>query len=277
MSRGVTVIALLAVLGIAACGGHRMTAPTPPPSSGNGGSDGGTTTPPDPPPPPPPPPTLKVTRIMAFGDSLTEGVVQPPAGMASILAFSADAGLPVSYPFKLQTIENARYSSQTITVLNEGIGGRHALDDRQRFTDDLSAAGQLDVVLLMEGDNDLAFLTTLSGGALTAGITAIVNAMEDMVRSAQQRGVTPFVATLPDQRGGKSAAALIAPYNAALRTMIAKKGAVLVDVNAQLPLSYIGQDGLHPTEDGYQKLAEIFQAALAAAYEVPPAGAAMKN
>ncbi|HTM26168.1 MAG TPA: SGNH/GDSL hydrolase family protein [Vicinamibacterales bacterium] len=277
MARVLTVIALLGALGTAACGGRHGIAPTPvpvpTPGGGGDGGDGGTTTPP---PPPPPPPTLKVTTIMAFGDSLTYGAVQPAVSTLSV-PFQPDAGLDVSYPFKLQTLETARYTSQTITVFNEGVAGNRAQDDRQRFLDDL-AAGHPDVVLLMEGDNDLGDLVGLTGSALTAGITAVVNAMEDMVRAAQGRGAVPFVATIPDQRAGAKrgqAAALIAPYNAALKTMIAKKGAVLVDVNAQLPLSYIGADGLHPTEDGYQKLAEIFQSALAAAYEVPPATASV--
>jgi lysophospholipase L1-like esterase len=277
MARVLTVIALLGALGTAACGGRHSIAPTPVPVPTPGGGDGGDGGTP-PPPPPPPPPTLKVTTIMAFGDSLTFGAVQPPVGTLSV-PFQPDAGLAVSYPFKLQTLETARYTSQTITVFNEGVAGNRAQDDRQRFIDDLSA-GHPDVVLLMEGDNDLGDLVGLSGSALTSGITAIVNAMEDMVRAAQARGAVPFVATVPDQRAGAKrgqAAALIAPYNAALKTMIAKKGAVLVDVNAQLPLSYIGADGLHPTEDGYQKLAEIFQAALAAAYEVPPAPSASRK
>jgi lysophospholipase L1-like esterase len=53
--------------------------------------------------------------------------------------------------------------------------------------------------------------------------------------------------------------------------MAQTKSATLVDLNAQFPLALIGQDGLHPTAEGYQKMAEIFQAALTAAYEVPPA------
>jgi lysophospholipase L1-like esterase len=98
--------------------------------------------------------------------------------------------------------------------------------------------------------------------------------MEDMVREGQRLGATVFVATILSQRSSGSrggAADLIAPYNQALKAMAAKKGATLVDVNAQFPLSLIGADGLHPTEDGYETIAEIFQAALAAAYEVPPA------
>jgi lysophospholipase L1-like esterase len=258
-------LALLAVLGAAACGGHRSpTAPPPPPPTGGGpdsGGTGGTT-------PPPAPPTLKITRILAFGDSLTEGTVQPPASWAPL-----DAGLAVSYPYKLQTLENARYTSQTISVFNGGIAGHRAKEDRARLSDDISQTNP-DVLLLMEGTNDIGDYVGLSGSALTSGLTTVVNAMEDMVRDTKARGIVPFVATIPAQRAGAQrggAAAIIDPYNALLKVMIAKKGATLVDVNAQLPLSLIGLDGLHPTEEGYQKMAEIFQGALAAVYEVPPA------
>jgi lysophospholipase L1-like esterase len=255
-------IALLAALGIAACGSHRTpVSPTPPPSDG-GGSGGGQ------PPPPPAPPTLGVTKILAFGDSITEGTTSAPL---QILAF--DAGKPSSYPYKLQVLETARYTAQTITVMNAGIAGKRAQDDRQRLTDAISAA-RPDVLILMEGTNDLGGLVGLSDKAVQNGITATVNAMEDMVRDAQARGVTPFVATILPQRQGRAAGAdLVNPYNAALKVMIGKKGATLVDINGQFPLAMIGQDGLHPTEDGYEKLAEIFQTALAAAYEVAPSTA----
>ena len=53
--------------------------------------------------------------------------------------------------------------------------------------------------------------------------------------------------------------------------MAGKKGATLVDLNAQFPIDLIGQDGLHPTADGYEKFAEIFQAAIAAKWEQAPA------
>jgi lysophospholipase L1-like esterase len=265
MGTRVRTIALIAVLGVAACGGHRSPISPPPPPSDGGNNGGGQ----PPPPPPPPPPTLKVTRIVAFGDSITEGTTSP-----AVQTLTLDAGKPDSYPYKLQVLETARYSAQTITVINAGSAGKRAQEDRGRLSDALSAA-QPEVLLLMEGTNDLGLLTLpgLSNKAIQDGITATVNAMEDMVRDAQRRGVAVFVATILPQRASRaSGAALVAPYNTALKAMIAKKGATLVDANAQFPLDMIGQDGLHPTDAGYGKLAEIFQTALANVYEVPPGG-----
>ena len=48
--------------------------------------------------------------------------------------------------------------------------------------------------------------------------------------------------------------------------MAGKKGVQVVDFST-LPLSLIGQDGLHPTEDGYNGMAEISFDAIKATYE----------
>src|SRR4029453_12631701 len=81
---------------------------------------------PPPPPPPPPPPTLGLTRILAFGDSMTEGTTSTPV---TNQLFRLDAGLSRSYPFKLQTLATQRYSAQTIEVLNAGHAGNQAMND----------------------------------------------------------------------------------------------------------------------------------------------------
>jgi lysophospholipase L1-like esterase len=177
--------------------------------------------------------------------------------------YGLDAGLPQSYPFKLQLLETARYSTQTITVLNAGSGGKRAKDDRERLADAVKEASP-DVVLLLEGTNDLNSGETVS---------KTVDALEDMVRDTQARGITVLLATLPPQRPGQKNtgnADVIPELNDRIRNMAAKKGATLVDLYAQFPLELIGQDGLHPTEDGYQKFAEIFQAAIAAKWEQAP-------
>jgi lysophospholipase L1-like esterase len=219
---------------------------------------------PPPPPPPPPPPTLGLTRILAFGDSMTEGTTSTPV---TNQLFRLDAGLSRSYPFKLQTLATQRYSGQTIQVLNAGHAGNQAVNDGGRFSDVIGDA-KPQLVLLLEGANDLNAL--LPGESINARVTATVSALEDMVKDAGFRGIPVMVATLPPQRAGApkaGAAAFLNRFNDALKSMAAKKGAEVVDVNALLPLSEIGQDGLHPTEAGYQRLAEIWLDAIKAKYE----------
>ena len=251
-------VALLCLAAVAcvmalACGGP--TRPSPiveqPPS---------TPTPIAPPAPPSPPPTLGITRILAFGDSMTAGTTSP-----ALIAQSLTAGLPQSYPFKLQDLLAARYTGQSITVLNAGKAGEHVVDAGalQRFNDALSEA-KPDLVLLLEGANDLNDTQDM----VNAAITLIVGTLEEMVKEAGRRRIPIMVATLPPQRLPKGTGApFVARFNDAVKVMAAKKGGILVDVNAQLPESLIGQDGLHPTEAGYQRLAEIFLGAIKSSYE----------
>ena len=214
------------------------------------------------------PPTLRITRVLAFGDSMTAGTVSPAVTFSAL-----DAGLPQSYPNKLQTMLNQRYSAQSISVFNAGIAGRRATQDGER--DRLSRAvrdSSPELLILMEGANDIN--TIAPGGPVNATLDAVAGAMEDMVRDTQAHGITVFVATLPEQRPGQPNTqnyALVGRHNANLRTLCQRKNAVLVDLNSMFPLSLIGQDGLHPTEAGYEKFAEIFLDAIRQHFEVAPA------
>ena len=121
----------------------------------------------------------------------------------------------------------------------------------------------------MDGANDLLFFHR-------RGVSRVVGGIEDMIKEARSRGVTVIVASLPPQRAGGLRAEgepYLAETNAQLRATAAEEGAGFVDVNAQLDLSFVGQDGLHLTEAGYARLAEIFAGAIRAAFELPPAAA----
>lgn len=223
--------------------------------------------------PTPPPPRLGVARVLSFGDSMTEGTTSSP--LTGIWFFALDAGRPQSYPFKLQALITARYTDQTIQVFNAGLAGRRASEDIERFDDAVSEA-QPEVVLLMEGANDLNAPLD-PGEGMNDRINLTVGSLEEMVKNAVRRQTTVLLATLPPQRPGgpKAQAAEFLPrYNDALKVMAGKKGAHIVDVSAQFPLELIGQDGLHPTEEGYQRLADIWLEALKSRYETTPAGGA---
>ena len=253
-------LALMCIIAAAGCG-DSPTTPTPTPPT----PPGPVTPTPPPPTPPAPPPTLGITKVLAFGDSMTEGVVRTSL---SGWTLTLNAGLSQSYPFKLQSLMSARYSAQTIQVFNAGRAGERAADARDRFNDALSEA-RPDLVLLLEGANDFN-QPFGSGEGINARIATTVSALEDMVRDAVARGIPIMVATLPPQRpGGRSAGA--ADYmnrvSDAIKTMAAKKGAQLVDVGAQMTLGEIGGDGLHPTEAGYQRMAEIWFEAIKARFE----------
>jgi lysophospholipase L1-like esterase len=204
-----------------------------------------------------PAPRLTISRILAFGDSLTAGRTSPgPA---------AYRGEPQSYPFKLGDLLAARYTRQTLEVENGGFGGEtaSAIDDAvswgvRRLPTYLSAF-QPQLLLLMEGSNDLFF-------SHEVGLARGIAALEDMVRDARSRGTVVFLATIPPQRAGglrnrDRVAALIPSFNDQVRAVAARQGAVLVDVYAAVQPDLqrlIGIDDLHLTEAGYQVVAQTF-------------------
>jgi lysophospholipase L1-like esterase len=210
--------------------------------------------------PSPPPPlvlTLAVTRLLAFGDSMTEGVSSAP--VPSILAF---VDVPQSYPYKLRAQLAAVYATQSFTVLNAGLAGERAEQAPPRFIDALREAGP-QVVLLMDGSNDL-----LLGGR--RGIPRAIGGIETMIKEATRRGAQVFLATLPPERAGSprgTAAPYVAEFNAELVKTALDEGATIVDVGAAVDLSFIGVDGLHPTEQGYDRIAATFRETLTGAFE----------
>jgi lysophospholipase L1-like esterase len=224
--------------------------------------------PPDPPPPPPPPvPVLGVTRLLAFGDSMTEGVVSPARAFGALTA-----GLPRSYPFKLQTLVSQRYTDQSVTVLNAGFAGRRADADSDRLKGALAEA-KPELLLLWHGANDLLALDRTTGAALDEGIAAAAAAVEDLVRDGTARGARVMLATQTPairglQRGG--AAPYLPQFNDRLKAVAARRGVQIVDLFTEVPAALVGQDGLHLTEEGFQRVAEVFLLAIEATYELAP-------
>jgi lysophospholipase L1-like esterase len=214
-----------------------------------------------------PPPRLSVTRFLAFGDSLTQGEIVSEGSFGRVHTLLIDDAK--AYPTVLRELLNTRYTTQTVTVVNRGQRGVKAAD----APPDLSAflaLNQYDVLLLMHGNNDLLLQDTIA-------MTAAVNAMRQMVRDAKSRHVQVLLATLPPQnpngccpRRGVGAS-LVVPYNDSLKLIAATEGVPLVDVyqafNGDVT-NLIDFDGLHPTADGYRRIAETFFDIIKARLEV---------
>jgi lysophospholipase L1-like esterase len=256
-------LACLIVLTLCAagCSGGSPNEPTPNPTP--------TPQPPTPSPNPTPPagpatpapaaPRLGKTRFLAFGDSMTEGVASLPFTQTLV-------NIPHSYPARLGDGLRARYADQRdIAVVNEGKAGEFAVEGKFRMGN-LIRADTPQVLLLLEGANDINVLGR-------QGVSRVAVAIEDMIKDAHARGVVVLVATLPRQRaGGRNAdgAPFVEEVNALIRRITVDRGATVVDVYNQLDLSLIGEDGLHPTEAGYARLAEIFATAIRQAFETAP-------
>jgi len=215
------------------------------------------------------PPRLSVTRFVSFGDSITWG-----ENGAAIVAFDLGAAIRPhvqvqrTYPTALYQLLAGRYTAQGILVSNQGIPGEYARDrDTQSRFSSVVRSGGYDVVLLMEGSNDLG------DGFASAAIASL----RSMVRDAKSRGVKPFIATIPPMDGSSccprrgSAAPLVPGFNDQIRGIASDEGIPLVDVYAALSSSvsqYIGADGLHPNDAGYAKIGETFFNTVKASLEV---------
>ena len=199
------------------------------------------------------PPRLSTSTILAFGDSLTTGSTPPD---------------PVdSYPNRMRPKLTARYVGQSLTVINDGRAGESASrTGRTRLVTalDLYRPGAL---LLMEGSNDLL------GGS--AGATAGLAALAEMVRAARARNVIVLLATLPPQRlnGPRNGVARTIPaFNEEIKALAQREGATLVDIFVAMGADgrYIGPDDLHPTPQGFEVMAQAFFDAIRLRAELPP-------
>lgn len=216
-------------------------------------------------------PQLAKTRFLAFGDSVTAGEVTFPVG-SLIQGFGTLTKLVLvpsaAYPTVLAKTLQARYTAQedSIVVANYGLGGEKAINARDRYYAALTTV-RPDAVLLMEGYNDIP-----SGADGAASGAA--REMRIMADEAGRRGMRVFVATLaPPRPGGNRTIGqiYIDDYNNRMRVVAAQTGAVLVDIYAALlpgVNTYIGVDGLHPTEAGYAKIADTFFQAIRNTLEV---------
>lgn len=214
-------------------------------------------------------PTLLRTRFLAFGDSLTAGEVTVKEGATLLRSatprVSRQILMPeVSYPTVLQSQLAARYATQaaSIAVINAGKPNETAQLGVDRLPKVL-AESQPDVLLLMEGVN----------GLFIAGPDLSADFVGDMVRSAKSQArvfVASMLPTIPGRRNSQVVFEL-EKLNSNLRSMAADEGVVFVDLySPMLPeaATLIGIDGLHPTEAGYRRIADIFFASIQANLEV---------
>lgn len=214
------------------------------------------------------PPRLKFTRFLAFGDSITEGKVSPTPTILVRVAF------PGAYPERLQEMLSVRYTAQVFDVLNRGAGGERLARGRTRLPGVLDA-DRPEVLLLLEGINAIRRVST----------AALVSDLREMIASARKRNVEVLVALLPPvgpawETKEPGTLEAVRAFNEEIRRIVPESGlgdAVDLYTPFEADASLLGADGLHPTEIGYARMAEVFFNAIKDRWELPPDAAVVSQ
>lgn len=213
-------------------------------------------------------PRLRGTTVLAFGDSITWGVVSPPA--TNRVRSVGPAG---SYPALLQEKLTARYAAQTPEVINEGWAGELLTGEGEDRLERVVERYRPDVLIVLEGVNDIGSKDPeFVGDVLRGAVRRAVRMNVPLVLvSTLLPGVEGRIKPPDPER--------VDALNDEIRSWASVEGAVLVDTFVAVdPMKeiLIGQDGLHPTPAGYQFMADVFLDVIKNHFEVPdpavPAG-----
>jgi lysophospholipase L1-like esterase len=180
--------------------------------------------------------------VVALGDSLT-------AGYRTLDPYAIDPRVP--YPAQLMTLINGRLKGQTKAfVINAGVNGDDTNGMLRRFRQSV-ATEKPEIVVIWGGINDL--------GAAKDPKQVMEN-LTKLYDLCGETGATPVACTLTPTR---LTSTKIRCLNELIRAYASEKGLVLVDLfygladmEGNLRQEY-SDDGVHLTQEGYRRIAEI--------------------
>jgi acyl-CoA thioesterase-1 len=191
-------------------------------------------------------------RVVAFGDSITFGFLDLKR---RDLRLTTSNNYPNILQGKLRRLDPAW------TVINRGVGGETTSQGVSRLGSTLRS-DRPGFVLIMEGANDASQCQDRH---------TVVNNLHNMVSIAKGNKTIPIIGTItPSFRNDPCAADVIAGVNASIPSLAAAENIVMADIfNGMNQRDLFGiapeRDPLHPNEQGYSVMAEIwFQAILQA-------------
>jgi lysophospholipase L1-like esterase len=198
--------------------------------------------------------------IVAFGDSITDGVGSTP-------------DTNHRYPNYLAERLRADPDWAGFGVVNEGISGNRVLSDVagpsgiSRFARDVLEHSAASHVIILLGINDIGFSGLMPAAAVTA--EQITEGLASMVQQAQAEGLKAYLATLLPLQGtmppyySEQSEALRGAVNAWIRNDSPADGVIEFDLATQDPdnplrmlPAYDSGDSLHPSDAGYDAMAD---------------------
>ena len=235
----------LVAVGILGCGGHSSDSTGPSKTTSTGQFNFGSNNP---------------RTADAFGDSITFGVLEER---------KVGLGLDTvnNYPNDLQKL--LQQLDPAWRVINRGVGGEDVQTGATRISSVLSA-DHPGFILIMEGTNNASRCDDAS---------FIVGNLKTMVDRAKANKTVPLLGTIPPNfRSPQCAQDVIDAANPMIRGLASTEGIVLAEIfNGMNNRSLFGlapdRDPLHPNEQGYAVMANIWFSALKQA--IPGGGTAV--
>ena len=187
--------------------------------------------------------------VTAFGDSITFGVLEERKRTAHLDTQN-------NYPNNLQKL--LRQLDPTYKVLNRGLPGETVQGGASRIGGVL-AADRPGIILIMEGTNNASVCDSSA---------FIVNNLQTMVERAKSNKTLPIIGTIPPNfRTHYCAQDVIDDANVLIRGLASAEGIVLAEIfdgmnNRSLFGITPDSDPLHPNEQGYQVMANIWFTAI---------------
>ncbi len=171
-------------------------------------------------------------KYLAFGDSITEGCPYGPSG---------------GYPIRLQ-----RLLGGGAVVVNAGVGGEITPQGVKRYESVLHN-NKPGFVLILEGSNDATHFPK--------DVDTTINNLRFMVEKAKENATIPIIGTIPPMFGMHKWWELdVETRNARIRELAQEEDIVLADIFEAMKgrEDLFIWDGLHPNEEGYQLMAQVW-------------------
>jgi acyl-CoA thioesterase-1 len=191
-------------------------------------------------------------KATAFGDSITFGFLDQKR---RDFRLTTSNNYPNILQGRLQSLDPAW------RVVNRGVGGEHSGEGAARLPSILRI-DQPGFVLILEGTND---------AHQCMDSRALINNLASMVRAAQANKTIPIIGTIPPSfRNNPCADDIIAEVNTNIHSLAAASNIVVAEIfdgMNQRELFGISpdRDPIHPNEQGYRVMADIwFQAMMEA-------------
>jgi acyl-CoA thioesterase-1 len=188
-------------------------------------------------------------KVTAFGDSTTQGVLELKR---RDFRLTTAGNYPALLQGKLQSLD------PSWRVVNRGLGGEHTFEGVRRLPSTL-ANDKSGFVLILEGSNDAQACLDSNGAT---------NNLRNMVRIAKSSpSITVIGTILPSFRNNPCADAFISAVNSNIRGFATAENIVVAEIFNGMNRRELfgvspGRDPLHPNEQGYQVMADIWYQAM---------------